>query len=158
MSIDDIISKLEEKVYSTGEIDSLMVLQSTSLIGRIGSVILGLLSMIIMITVPFIISLEILYICFPVIREQVDKLIVHIEGKGYKVNIAGITLRDAIEAVTEAETISYENRSALWIYLKIKCRSLMFVSFVVVFVIRGSSSVVALVDRLFGPVIQTLFG
>lgn len=157
MSIDEIISQLEEKIYSTGEVDSLFLLQSTSLIGRVASLILGILSVTIMLVTPFIISLEILYICFPFIREQVDKLLIKIEGKGFKVNIVGITLRDAIEAVNQAETLSFEDRSALWIYMKIKCKSLLFLSFVVVFVVRGSASIIAFVDSLFGPILRTLF-
>lgn len=157
MSIEKLVAELEERLASNGDVNYLEMIQSSNLIQRIASFVIGALSLLIMITVPIIVSIEIIYICFPVIREKTDELIFKVEERGYARNVIGFTLRDAIEAVKEANTTMIGERSALWIYMKLKLKSIMFLMFIVVFVLRGSSSVINFVDSLFRGVIETIF-
>lgn len=157
MEIQDLVGKLQDRIANDGSVDQIMMLEQTNIIERVASFTIGMLSLLIMIFVPIIVSLEIIYICFPICRDATEKIIVKIESRGKKGTAIGFILRDALEAVKQANTTMIGEKSALWIYLGIKCKSLMFLMFIIVFIIRGSGPIVGLVHKLFINVIETIF-
>lgn len=156
MSIDELVDDLIDKISYTGDVDYVTLTTGSRLIDRIGSITIGVLSLLIVILVPLVVALEVFYICFPVIRNKADDLLVKVEGHGIAHNLIEFTLRDAVEAVKQANT-KMTGTSAMAIYLKIKCKSVMFLMFIVVFVIRGSSSIIAFVDGFIRAIISLIF-
>lgn len=142
MSIEDIKEALAEKSESSGEVNYTQLREGLTVVTRIANIVLGVLIVAIIILVPLIVSLEIIYITFPVIRVKADEILNEVEGKGFLRKIAGFTLRDAKEAVEQANTVQIGEKSALWIYLKLKCKSLMFVMFIVALIMMGSSTII----------------
>lgn len=156
MSIAELTAELEERLYSDGSVDSIQMIQQSNMVMTIVQLVLGILSILIIILVPLITSLELVYICFPVIRNKTDELIFNIENKGTQHKVLGFAFRDARQAVTEANVGMIGERSALWIYLKLKFKSIFFVFFVLAFVLRGHS-IITFVDNLFGRIIEMIF-
>jgi hypothetical protein len=157
-SIASLVEELEKRIYSNGDVNYLFMIQSTNVIYSIASLVLGILSLLIVIIVPIVIALELMYICFPAVRAKADELIMKIEGSGHKNNLVQFTLRDAVEAVEEANTRMVGERSALWIYLQIKVKSVLFLMFIVALVVRGSASIIAFMDGLISNIIYAMFG
>ena len=156
MSIEDIKDGLAERTESSGDIDYIQLIESTGIIGKIATLVFGFLATAIMIIVPLIVTIEIIYICFPIIREKIDDLIVKVENKGIANKVLGFTLRDAKRAVEEANTVMIGQKSALWIYLKLKCTSMTFLMFILALVIMGSSTIVNFVWKLFEGIFATI--
>lgn len=157
MNIRKLVDELQNKISNSGGINRLLMLESTDAIKRVFSLILGILCVIILITIPIIVAIEIIYIVFPIIRLKADEAIFKIDSGGHKHNMLGFMLRDAVEAVKIANTRMIGEESALWIYLKIKCKSVLFICFIVAFVLRGSSSMVQFISNLFSRIIDTMF-
>lgn len=161
MSIKEIMDGLNSRMSETGTVDYLDMIQSTSIIKEVASLVLGILVELILILVPIIASIEIVYICFPVIRDKADQLLDldgrKVQGSGRAKTILQFTFRDAIEAVTIANTNMIGEQSALWIYFKLKMKSIMFLAFVVSFILSGSTQVVAFIHKLFVGVIEAIF-
>lgn len=137
MSIDDITEGLRERIDEGNNVDYLGLTEGLTIVTEIASLILGYLVVFILILVPLIVCAEILYICFPIIRDGVDELLVKIEGKGVPNRILGFCLRDAIKAVEESMIDGIGSRSALWIYFVLKCKSMMILMFIICLVLRG---------------------
>jgi hypothetical protein len=155
MTVEEITNALAEKTAQDGSMDYLYAREATSVIGRIGSLVYGILTTIIIVTVPFIVALEVVYIAFPIVRTSANKLIVKIEGKGITHKIAGLTLGDAIEAVRRAET-KMTGRSAMWEYVVIKCKSIMFIMFIVCLLTAGSDTLVAFLTKVVKALISVM--
>lgn len=137
MDIDEITGGLRERIDEGNKVNYLGLTEGLTIVTDIASLILGYLVVAIIILVPLIICAEIIYICFPIVRESVDELLVKVEGKGVPNRILGFCLRDAIKAVEESAIDGVGSRSALWIYLGLKCKSVMIVMFVICLVLRG---------------------
>ena len=142
MSIGDLVNNLENRMYSDGTVDHISIIEVTDMIQRVSSVILGVLAWLILIMLPIVIAIEIIYICFPIIREKTNEMILKLEQRGYKHNIPGFVLRDAIKAIKDAEEQMAKGNgdltgtsSALWIYIKIKLPAIFFAFFVLAFVL-----------------------
>ena len=146
MSIQDIVDGISEGIEAQDRagIDHKILIQTTSDLGRIISTLYGVLVVIIYILVPLVIALELLYICFPVVREQADKLLIKIESRGFVGKSLGFTLRDAREAIHKAN-MSEKGESPLWVYLKLKCTSVMVVMFVIFLVLNGRGNIIRFV-------------
>lgn len=161
MSTGDIVNELNDRLSSTGDIDRIMMIQTTDTVARIVSLVTGILSVIIVIMIPLIVVLEVLYICFPVIREAEEKMIFKLEQMGVKHNPLGFVLRDAREAINQSTTdIATQGeivggRSALYIYIKIKAKSIMFVMFVVIIALRGPL-LTSYTNKLFTGIIEAI--
>lgn len=145
MTVDEIRDSIANKTSVDGGVDQVTVIEGTMIIARIASVVLGFLTVAIMILVPLVVTGEVCYICFPVIREKVDELIIKVEGKGVAQRAVGITFRDAIEAVKLANTVEIGKESALFIYLKLKIKSLMFLMFILALVLQGANAIINIV-------------
>lgn len=146
MTVDDIREGIANKASAgDGGVNQVKLIEGTMIITRVVSVILGFLSVFILIVIPLIIAGEICYICFPVIREKVDELIIKVEGKGVARRAVEITFRDAIEAVRVANTTEIGEHSAMWVYLRLKVKSLMFTMFIWALVIQGINVIINVV-------------
>lgn len=156
MSIDDIKNSLIDKIESDGSLDYIQLFEKTSLIGQVTSTILGFLITIIFILIPLIITVEIIYICFPIIRGKTDKLIMRFSDSAVLNKTVGFTLRDARSAVEQANTVMIGKKSALAIYLSIKCKSIMFIMFLVSLVLSGTGPIAEFVWKAIDGFISIL--
>lgn len=156
MDIDKLIEELKETFGADNGADQILIRESSSTISRIASFILGFLTVIIIIIFPLIVSLEIVYIAFPAIRDKVDQLAVWMDTKGADTRIVSVAFRDAKEAIARANTIE-TGRSPFWIYLIMKIKSIYFVFFVIALVIQGGDSIVRMVFNLLGGLITHIF-
>lgn len=156
MSVDEIKSGLADKIESDGTFDYIQLIEQSGTIGRIASIVTGVLVVVILILVPLISACEIIYIAFPVFREKIDTLLVKIEDKGVAHKAIGFTLRDAIEAVERANTEYIGEKSAMLIYLQLKVKSLEFVMFIIAIVLAGSSTIVSVVWKAIQGILDSL--
>lgn len=156
MSVEDIKSGLADKIESDGGLDYIQLIEQSGTLGRIASIVTGILVTVILILVPLVSACEIIYIAFPVFREKVDKLLVKIEDKGVVHKVIGFTLRDAIEAVEQANTEYIGEKSAMLIYLQLKLKSLEFMMFIIAIVLAGSSTIVSVVWNAIQGILNSL--
>lgn len=160
MSIDDITRELENRLAYDGDLDHITLIESSGIIARISSIVLGMLSTIIIILVPIVVAVEVVYICFPAIREKTDELITKLETKGADKRLLGVAFRDAkqaIEIIYCSGQLTGTTGDVLWEYLKIKVKSIIFVFFLLSLVIQGGAYIVDIVWNLVGNVIEQLF-
>jgi hypothetical protein len=156
MDINEITEGLQERIEDGDKVNYIELHEGLDIVGKIASLVLGYLSVIILILVPIIITAEIVYICFPVVRGEVDKFLVRIEGKGVMHTTVGVCLRDAIEAVEESQLEGVGSRSALWIYLKLKCKSMLMLMFVIALIVQGSTTILNFIWEKFEGIIMAL--
>lgn len=155
-SVQDIADDVEKALEADGGFDYIHIIQQTSDLGRVVGVLYGVLTTTILILVPIVVSIELMYICFPVLRVNMENLVVKVESKGIAGKVVGFTLRDARQAVFQAET-AQTGRSALWIYLKMKCTSMMVVMLVIAIVLKGSESIINIVWKLIERAVFHIF-
>lgn len=157
MTADEIVDGLKERtsIGESDDIDYVIYHEASDVIFRVFKVIASVLIVTIVILVPLIISLEVVYICFPFIREPIDKLNVKIEGNGITRHLLGLTLHDAVSAVELADT-SNTGESALRIYLINKIKSQMFLAFILSLALMGGPTIVGFVWRLFKGVFDVI--
>ena len=163
MSINRLVDNIENRLYSDGKVDDSTIIQITDTIQKVSSVAIGVLAWIILILLPIIIAIEIVYICFPFIREKTNEMILKLEQRGHKHNLPGFVLRDAIKANEEAEKMMANGTcdltgtgSALWIYIKLKLPAIFFAFFVLAFVLAGTSTIVQIISNLVHGIIGHL--
>lgn len=147
MGVDEIKEGLVERAESSGNLDYEQLITQTDTISTVTSLVLGILTTAILVLIPLIAACEISYICFPIIREKVDELIIKLEGRGSAHKVLGFTFRDAFKAVEEANTVEIGQKSALLIYLQLKMKSLQFLMFIIALAVSGSSAIIDLVSR-----------
>lgn len=155
-SVQDIKDEIGEAIQNGGDYDYIQLIQQTSDVSRVLSVVYGVLVTVILILVPIIVSLELMYICFPLLRVHMESFVVKVESKGIAGKVVGFTLRDAREAVYKADTDSI-GKHPLAIYLKLKCASMMMVMFVIAIVLTGMDSFIGFVKSLVDSIITQIF-
>lgn len=155
-SVKDIKDGIDEAMGSGRGYDYIRMIQSVGDIRRVISFLYGFLVVLIEILVPLIVSIELIYICFPMIRTQMEKLAVKVENLGFASKTIGFTLRDARTAVERSETVQ-TGKSPLTIYLKLKCTSLMMVMFIIAVVATGAEGFVGFVRSLIDKAISIIF-
>ena len=148
MSIDQIVNELSRRSTSDSSVDYILLEEIMSIIQTIYPIILGFIATVILMIIPIVTTLEIIYICFPVIREFANDLLVKIEGKGKAQNVLGFVLRDARKAVTIANTRMVGEHSALWIYLKLKSKSLIIASLLIAAVLILATDIIDIIMNL----------
>lgn len=155
-SVQDITDEIGDAISNGGDYDYIQIIQQTSDMGRVLSVVYGVLVTVILILVPLIVSLELMYICFPILRVHMESFVVKVESKGILGKVVGFTLRDAREAVFRSET-SLTGKNPLGIYLKMKCASMMMVMFVIAIVLTGMNGFIGFVKSLVDSIITKIF-
>ena len=140
------------------------MIETADVIARVVAVVAGVLAWVILILLPLVISLEIVYICFPFMREVSNKLIFKLEQRGHKHNIPGFILKDAIKAVSMSEDMMAKgdgdntgSSSALWLYIKLKLPAIFFIFFVLAFALQGTSTIIALLSRLASGILDMIY-
>lgn len=160
MSIDELTNELERRLSYDGDLNHITLIESSGVIGRVASLILGILSLMIIILVPIIITMEVMYICFPAIREKTNELITKLETKGADKRLLGIAFRDAKHAIEQVYCRGELNGTIgdmLWVYLKIKVKSIIFIFFLLSLVLQGGGYIIDLVWNLIGNFLEHLF-
>jgi hypothetical protein len=142
MSVGEITEGLDSAISSDGSLNHITIYEATRVIGRVASLVVGFLTVVIIILVPFVVGLEIIYICFPIIRNKTDDLISKLEAKGMAGKTIGFTFRDAKQSV----------------FLKIKCKSIMFLMLVLSLIVQGSDTIINIVWNLISRIVSTIFG
>ena len=156
MDVSTIIDELENRLGHNG-VDYLTLTESSSLIERVTSLILGIMINVILIVVPLIVALEVIYICFPIFRDGVGKLIVTLESKGVDNKVFDFVFRDAVTAINRSYVGELQSKSPLWIYLTIKVKSIVVVFFLVSLVVKGSPLLIDIAWNLLGELIKFIF-
>lgn len=160
MSIEDITTELEDRLAYNGDLNYIKLIESSGVIGRIASLILGILSMVILILVPVIVAMEVIYICFPAIREKTNEMLEKLETKGADKRLLGIAFRDAKHAISSVYcggSLEGSTSDILWCYFKIKCKSVIFIFFILAFVLQGGAIIVNTVWNFVGNLIESIF-
>lgn len=160
MSIDELTNELERRLSYDGDLNHITLIESSGIIGRVAAIVLGILSLMIVILVPIIVTMEVIYICFPAIREKTNELITKLETKGADKRLLGIAFRDAKHAIEQVYCQGELNGTVgdmLWVYLKIKVKSIVFVFFLLSLVLQGGGYIIDLVWNLIGNFLEHLF-
>lgn len=161
MDVGELTTELEERLSSDGSINYITWIESSGIIRRVASIIMGLLCNIILIMVPLIVALEIVYICFPIIREKTDNVLVKIGNiNGVSKRLLGVFFRDArhaVESVYSSGNLEAGTSDILWMYARIKIKSIYFIFFLISFILQGSSGVIAWVWNFVGNLVQKVF-
>ena len=116
----------------------------------------GFVTTVILLVVPLVIAMEVIYICFPFIRDKFDKLLIKVESKGTAKKVIGLALRDAKAAVYKANT-TQTGESALYLYLIIKCKSMMFIMFIICMVLKGTSPIIMMVWTMIKNILNNIW-
>ena len=158
MDISKLVEDLERKATSGGGSDILMESTWIEVIDRIGGFILGLLIVLLAISLPLIITLEVMYINFPAFRvEIVDKLSEKFKGNGHIQRVMKLTFHDARRALKEANTIQ-TGKSANLAYLFIKAKWIIIVTCSLYIYLGGIDIIIAIVFKLFSGLIDVIIG
>lgn len=118
MNVDDIVNDITLHMANDGSADYIQLTEQLYLIERVSEIILGFLIVIILLGIPVVVSIEVMYINFPVFQTTVEKMMLKTTGKLNKA--LGLIIRDARKALKLANTIE-TGKSANLIYLRLKC-------------------------------------
>lgn len=165
--IDGIVKGIEEKAHtavdeSTAGVDSIFLREATEVITRITQEILGFASVIIIVTIPIIVALELAYVVFPIMRGPADNLFkrldeVNVKRFGIVKRTVEFTFRDARQAVFESTTTRI-GTSPVTIYLGLKLKSVMFIVLMLDIVLLGADDFFVLVSHVFKGIIDLVNG
>lgn len=156
MDVQSIIDSISEKTQSDGSIDRIRFIEQTDNIQQIANFLYGFVTTVILLVVPLVIAMEVIYICFPFIRDKFDKLLIKVESKGTAKKVIGLALRDAKAAVYKANT-TQTGESALYLYLIIKCKSMMFIMFIICMVLKGTSPIIMMVWTMIKNILNNIW-
>ena len=159
MSIDNIVQSIEEKASYDANGDLLntrLLRDGVYNLFKIANPIMGFLLVVLTISIPIIITLEVVYIAFPLFRTTVDKIDESVNAKltAFHRSI-GFVFRDARHALKVAES-RQAGRSAMWEYLVIKIKSVMFLTFLIALTINGWQTILGFIYRMFSGVFNIL--
>lgn len=151
MSVDEIVNGILENMPDDGHANYIQLKEQLDLVGTITSIILGLIVTIIVVGVPVVVALELCYINIPVFQEYTEKIIIKTTGK---LNTAiGFVVRDAKLALQEANTIQ-TGKSANYIYLKIKVKSIFLATVFVAIALGAGPSIVHIVVNITQAILE----
>ena len=153
MSVDDVINGISSTMDDPGELDYIMANTGINAINTIGSFIISLGLGLLLIVFPIIVLLEVLYLNFSTLRGGVNKLMY--SGKGSIQKVIKFTLRDAVKAYEEANTIETGN-SANIIYLKIKIKAIIVVVVLSVLLMSGGDMIIRIVYSIMQELINLI--
>lgn len=161
--IDGIVKGIEDKAHtavdeSTAGVDSIFLREATEVITRITQELLGFASVIIIVTIPIIVAIELAYVVFPIMRGPADNFFkkldnVNVKRFGIVKRTVEFTFRDARQAVFEADTIKV-GTSPVTIYLRLKIKSIMFIVLMIDIVLLGADDFFVLVTHVFKGIID----
>ena len=127
MSSEEIIEGVEQYLYSDGQADNILLIEGLTLVSKVATTLLSILTGIIIIGLPLIVAVEIIYINFPVVQRPINTKIIYKTGRIHR--ILAFALRDAVRAVEECEIEPSKNVNFEYLKLKIRVRSSEYGSF-----------------------------
>lgn len=133
MAVEDIIDGMSGYLTNGGMADSIAMIEGIKIVEQIASSIIGVLVVLVVTLLPIIVGIEVCYINFPVFQDSYNRIYNRLKGRA--ASVFGIVIRDARMAVEESKT-NQIGRSANWIYLQIKCKSI-FICFIIIFMVLG---------------------
>lgn len=154
MSIGDLVTDLESRMQTSGEVNQIIMIESVTTITSIYNFLLGLVIVTVGVIMPLVIILEILYIAYPVVRESTNNMLIKIEKRGRKLNVLGFALRDGIKAVELSNTRMIGEKSAMAIYLGLKIKSIMLAAIITVTVTTLGRNIITFVYNLVQSFVQ----
>lgn len=140
----EILEGIRSKLENDGSADYITLNESLGVIVTIGEILIGLLTGLIILSIPLMIALEVMYINFPVVHERVDQL--SIRSAGWE-KTTGFVLRDAKAAVERANTIE-TGSSANWIYLKLKAGTLVLLGIAISLALGFGAEIIGFLWRV----------
>lgn len=153
MTQGQIVDGMKEYLQTDGTADYISMIQGLGIVGQIAGLIVGMLVAMIMVGVPIIVSIEVMYINFPVFQSKCNNLYHRLEGKA---NTAlGLVLRDAFRAVELSHTSEY-GKSVNAIYLRLKCVAIFISIFIVAIVVGPGQIIISYAWNLISGMLSTL--
>lgn len=156
MTASDIAGSIGEELNGGG-VDYIFLTEAVGALQTSLNFIMGFIVYLLVIGVPLIVSIELLYINTPPLRELLDNILDKYKGNGARGKAIELILRDAVTAVYQAETIE-TGKSANAIYLGIKCKSLFLAALIVGITLRGGPYVIAIIINIATNIIQGISG
>lgn len=153
MQVEDLVRELRNKALNGQGVNHLQLHNGIDLISRISEFILGILAVLIITVLPLIVTLEIIYINFPIVRGQLDN--VRDRGTGHFKKAVEFSLRDAIKAVEQANTVQ-TGKSANFIYLVLKIKWICLVVFAISIVLGGGELIISILMSLLSGLLDVL--
>ncbi|MBR1455098.1 MAG: hypothetical protein IJ593_10730 [Lachnospiraceae bacterium] len=152
MGVESVLKGIQDLLEEdSGHADYIFANTAIGTIGRLVSFILGIIIVILAIGIPVIIIFEICYINLPFIREPIDYMSDRYERAK---KAAGLLLRDARKAVTEANT-KETGQSANAIYFRIKIKT-VFIAFLIIGVAINYNTVITIFTNIINSLIETI--
>jgi hypothetical protein len=153
MDSQGIREQLLEDLGSTSEIDYVQMYEWVGVITKLISIVSGIIVYLIIIGVPLIMSIELMYLCIPVMQVTVKEWRQKLGQRSQKA--VELILRDAEIALQKANTIEL-GRSPILLYLLIKIKTIIISLLVVLLALQGSPVLIAWVAEVAGNVVTTI--
>ena len=77
MSSEEIIEGVEQYLYSDGQAVNILLIEGLTLVSKVATTLLSILTGIIIIGLPLIVAVEIIYINFPVVQRPINTKIIY---------------------------------------------------------------------------------
>lgn len=151
MNPDEILSDIESKGIGYGDVDYIALDYWINKVTEVGSLILGILTVLIIILVPLNVTIELMYININIVREYIEKTI---EKNKKPSSVAAFICRDAKKAVEQS--IIEKRGNANLNYCIIKCKSVVFVSFILAIVLQGTSMIITKSYGIVGGLVEVI--
>ena len=152
MSSEEIIEGVEQYLYSDGQADNILLIEGLTLVSKVATTLLSILTGIIIIGLPLIVAVEIIYINFPVVQRPINTKIIYKTGRIHR--ILAFALRDAVRAVEECEIEPSKNVN--FEYLKLKIKALLICGIIISLGFGGASFFVQFIQGLFSGVLRVI--
>lgn len=151
MDLNNLISDIERKANSDGTINYLQLHTGFDFINSIGESILGILLVLMVTLIPLIIVFEIMYINFPIVRDNTNKILY--KGNGHVTKALQFTLHDSIKATELANTVQ-TGKSANSIYLRIKLKWIFVVALSLSLYLGGTGTLIQIISYFLSGIIE----
>lgn len=155
MSVDEIVNDITNHLSTDGSANYIKLIESLHTIEKVSSVILGLMVVVILLGIPIVVSVELVYINFPVAQEQFEKVLIKTTGNLNKA--LGLVLRDAKLAVLKANTIETGNNVNI-IYLKLKIKSILIAVIAAASILGAGPIIVDIILSITQSLLQGFYG
>ena len=153
MTVGDIVNDISNYLSGDGMADYISMTEGLGIVGRIASLIVGLLVTVIIVGLPIVIAVEVVYINFPFVQKGYDELYNRLKGKANR--IFGLMIRDAKKSLELSHTTNY-GESVNLIYLKIKIKAIFICVFIVAMVLGPGQFILSQAFKLIQGIIEAL--
>lgn len=153
MTVTDIVTDIESYLSGDGMADYVSLIEGLGIVGRIGSIVIGILVVMIVVGMPVVVAIEVFYINFPIVQNGYDEIYHRLKGKANR--IFGLVIRDARKALELSHTTK-NGESVNYIYLRIKIKAVFIAVFIVAMVLGPGTFILAQALKLMQGIIEAL--